>query len=243
MRSLWRRIVVLGFRLLYHELAWSYELVSWLVSRGLWHRWQRAALAYLPAEGRILEVGFGPGHLLVDLTRGAGGGHLDTQAGVGIQQPCAGCQVFGLDLSPAMLRLARRRLARHALPVPLVQGRAEVLPFASGSFDAVVVTFPTPFVYDPAWIRDLIRVLRGVRPGGDVSQAGGRLVVVEQAEFEGRSLVNRFLEWLYQVTGQRGPAPDLSIRLEEVGLVTWRETVPVNGTTVSLLVADRAART
>lgn len=243
MRALWRWFVVLGFRLLYHQLAWSYDLVSWLVSRGLWRRWQRAALAYVPTEGRVLEVGFGPGHLLLDLARGTGGDRPSREAGVGVQQPSVGRQVFGLDLSPAMLRLARRRLARQALPVPLVQGRAQVLPFASGSLDAVVVTFPTPFVYDPAWIRNLVRVLRRVVPGGDVAQSGGRLVVVEQAEFEGRGFLNRFLEWLYQVTGQRGAAPDLSTRLEEAGLVTRRESVPVDSTTVSLLVADRAART
>lgn len=241
MRALWRRIVVLGFRLLYHELAWSYDLVSWLASRGLWHRWQRAALAYVPAGGRFLEVGFGPGHLLLDLAQGPGRGQPGPQAGSGVQLPSAGRQVFGLDLSPAMLRLARRRLAHHALPVPLVRGRAQALPFASGAFDAVIVTFPTPFVYEPAWIRDLVRVLHGAGPAGDALRAGGRLVVVEQAELEGRGLLNRFLEWLYQVTGQRGPALDLLSRLEEAGLVAWRETVPVDGTTVGLIVADRVA--
>ncbi len=242
MRALWRRIVVLGFRLLYHELAWSYDLVSWLASRGLWRRWQRVALAYVPVGGRFLEVGFGPGHLLLDLVQGPVQGQPDPQAGLGVQQPSVGRQVFGLDLSPSMLRLARRRLARHALPVPLVRGRAQALPFASGAFDAVIVTFPTPFVYEPAWIRDLVRVLHGGGPGGDALRAGGRLVVVERADFEGRRLLDRFLEWLYDATGQRGPAPDLSSRLEEAGLVTWRETVPVDGTAVGLIVADRPAQ-
>ena len=243
MRVLWRRIVALGFRLLYHELAWSYDLVSWLASRGLWRRWQRAALAYVPAEGRFLEVGFGPGHLLLDLARGPSRDRPGGGTGSGSPLPSAGRQVFGLDLSPAMLRLARRRLARHVLPVPLVQGRAQALPFTSGSFDAVIVTFPTPFVYERAWIQNLVRVLREVGPGGDAPQARGRLVVVEQAEFERRGLVGRLLEWLYQVTGQRGPTPDLSTRLKEAGLVTWRETVPVDGTTVGLLVAERAPAT
>jgi ubiquinone/menaquinone biosynthesis C-methylase UbiE len=141
-----------------------------------------------------------------------------------------------------MLRLARRRLRRHALSVPLVQGRAQALPFASRAFDAVIVTFPTPFVYERAWIWDLVRVLRGTGPGGDAPWFGGRLVVVEQAEFEGRDPLHRFLEWLYEVTGQRCPAPDLPGRLEEAGLETRRETVPVDGTTVSLILADRAER-
>lgn len=248
MRAFWRRIVKLGFRLLYHELAWSYDLVSWLASRGLWRRWQRAALAFLPAEGRFLEVGFGPGHLLLDLACGPSQTQvgrpvrLAHQGGASAQAWPAVRQVFGLDLSPAMLCLARRRLARQTLSVPLVRGRAQALPFASGTFDAVIVTFPTPFVYDPAWIQDLARILRKVRrTGDDARRGGGRLVVVEQAEFTGQGLLNRFLEWLYDVTGQRGPSPDLLSRLEEAGLVAWGEMVRVNGTEVRLVVAEKAA--
>lgn len=211
MKALWRRIIAFGFRLLYNELAWTYDVVSWLVSRGLWRRWQLTALDYLPAGSRVLEVGFGPGHLLVALAQGG-------------ERPA-----YGLDVSPAMLRLARRRLGRHGLEARLVRGQAQLLPFAPDVFAAVLLTFPTPFVYDPAWIRGLARVL----------QAGGRLVVVEQAEFEGRGLANRFLEWLYGVTGQRGPAPDLPARLEEAGLAARRETVTVDGTTVALVVAKK----
>jgi ubiquinone/menaquinone biosynthesis C-methylase UbiE len=247
MRALWRRIMALGFRLLYHELARSYDLVSWLASRGLWRRWQRTALACLPAEGCFLEVGFGPGHLLLDLARGSdtvppgGQAGFEGQAKASMRPPGAGRLVFGLDLSPAMLRLARRRLAGHALEVPLVQGRAQALPFASGAFDAVILTFPTPFVYDPTWVRDLARVLRGAGMAGDAELAGGRLVVLEQVEFEGRGPLDRYLEWLYNVTGQRGPAPDLARQLADVGLVTWRKSVPIDGTIVRLIVAERAA--
>jgi ubiquinone/menaquinone biosynthesis C-methylase UbiE len=246
MRALWRRIVAMGFRLLYHELAWSYDLVSWLASRGLWRRWQQVALAYVPAGGRFLEVGFGAGHLLVALARGPDPpwtgrqADLARQAEARIQDLSASRQVFGLDLSPAMLRLASRRLAHHAVPVPLVRGRAEALPFASGTFDAIILTFPTPFVYEEAWIQDLARVLGRAGRREDASRAGGRLIVVEQAEFPGQGSVNRFLEWLYQVTGQRGLAPDLPSRLEAAGLVAWRETVPVDGTAVGLVVAERA---
>jgi ubiquinone/menaquinone biosynthesis C-methylase UbiE len=215
MRALWRRLITFGFRLLYNELAWTYDPVSWVTSRGLWRRWQGMALAYLPVGGRFLEVGFGPGHLLADLARGG-----DRR------------QVVGLDLSRAMLRQAQRRMARRGLAAPLVRGRAQALPFAAGAFDAVVLTFPTPFVYELAWIEELARVLQG----------GGRLVVVEQAEFKGQGLLHRFLEWLYDITGQRGPAPDLPGRLEAAGLAAWRENVAVDSTTVGLVLAERRGR-
>jgi demethylmenaquinone methyltransferase/2-methoxy-6-polyprenyl-1,4-benzoquinol methylase len=212
MRGLWRRAVGLGFRLLYNELAWTYDLVSWVVSLGRWRDWQRSTRSYLPENGRVLEVGFGPGHLLVEL---AGNGY----------------QPVGLDLSPAMLRLARRNLRRREVSVPLCRGRAQALPFAPQSFDAVVVTFPTPYVYDPVWIDGLARVLRDK----------GRLVVVEMARFTQRSPHVRIIEGLYRATGQRGPAPHLAGLLAAAGLVAWYEQVEVRGTQVSLVLADKPA--
>jgi ubiquinone/menaquinone biosynthesis C-methylase UbiE len=208
--SVWARLIGFGFRLLYNELAWLYDPVSWVVSLGQWRRWQQTALAYMPAGGSILEVGFGPGHLLLDLAT-------------------AGYRPFGLDLSPNMLRLAQHRLRRRGPSADLVRGRANALPFAACAFDAVVLTFPTPFVYDPAWIRHLGRVLK----------PGARLIVVETSFFAHHNLPIRFLEWLYRITGQRGPIPDLPGLVGQVGLQVRRESAIVDGSTVRLIIADK----
>jgi len=211
--SIWARLIAFGFRLLYNELAWLYDPVSWIVSMGRWRRWQRTALAYIPTSGSILEVGFGPGHLLADLAT-------------------AGHRPFGVDLSPYMLRLAQRRLRRRGIAANLVRGRASALPFAACAFDAVVLTFPTPFVYDPAWLHHLERLLK----------PGARLIVVETSFFARRSLPTRLLEWLYRITGQRGPIPDLPGRLSQVGLQVRRESVTIDGSTVRLVIADKPER-
>jgi ubiquinone/menaquinone biosynthesis C-methylase UbiE len=210
MRALWRLLVILGFRLLYNELAWLYDPVSWLVSLGHWRQWQRTALPYLPRQGRVLEVGLGPGHLLVDLA-------------------VAGYQPVGLDLSRSMLRQARRRLRRQGLPLALCRARASALPFSAQAFDAVVLTFPAPFVYDRDWIHHLARVLR----------PGGRLVVVEQAWFTRRDALAEGLEWLYRITGQRGPPSNLPSLLEAAGLTTWRKSVDLDGSCTGLIVAKK----
>ena len=210
MKGLWRQIVTLGFHLLYNELAWLYDPVSWLSSRGQWRRWQHSIRPYLPAQGRILEVACGPGHLLIDLAE-------------------AGYRAYGLDRSPAMLRLARRRLDRQGQPVRLCQAEAAALPFAAWSFAAVAVTFPTAFVYDPAWLEQLARVL----------QPGGRAIVVEMAHFVRRDPHSRCLEWLYRVTGQRGPAPDLVQLLAAAGLPAQRQEIQIQDTQVGLLIADK----
>jgi ubiquinone/menaquinone biosynthesis C-methylase UbiE len=218
-RSVWLRLVARGFRLLYSEMAWLYDPVSYVVSLGRWRRWQQTALAFVPAQADVLEVGAGPGHILSDVAA----------AGSSPTPGSRGRQPVGLDLSPHMLRLAHGRLRRHGVGAGLVRGQANALPFAACTFDAMVTTFPTPFVYDPAWIRQLARVLK----------PGGRLVVVETAVFTRRDIVARFVEWLYRLTGERGPFPDLPGLLGEAGLPARRESVPVDGSLVGLVIGDR----
>ena len=52
-----------------------------------------------------------------------------------------------------------------------MQGSAQHLPFDAASFDTVVSTFPSEYIYDPATIAEVERVLR----------SGGRLIVIEGA--------------------------------------------------------------
>ena len=197
MDTFWWRLVGLGFQLLYGPMAWSYGLVSWLASLGQWRAWQRAALPYIQGQD-VLELAHGPGHLLHDL---AGAGYAAT----------------GVDLSPQMGRRAQRLLRRRGLSVPLVRGRGEQLPFASGSFDTVVSTFPTPFILAGDTLQSVHRVLR----------PGGRMVIVPQAYLTGRGPLARFVNWLYVITGQRPAtvAPSAARRPP----VAWMERVHAHG--------------
>lgn len=177
MRSAWWRLVRLGFNLLYHQMAWSYDAVSWLASLGQWRAWQAAALPYVRGS-RVLELAHGPGHMLRALIR-------------------AGYTVTGLDLSAQMGRMARRRLARAGCRAALVRGRGEALPFADNSFDTVYSSFPTPFILAGETLQSVWRVLA----------PGGRLVVVPQAHLTGKEAASRFVNWLYWITGQRRDKP------------------------------------
>ncbi len=136
MSHLWSRLVQAAFHLLYTALAPVYDLVAWTVSRGDWQAWGRTAQAHVRAEGRVLELGSGPGHLLP---------HLAASAPLAV----------GLDRSPAMLRQAHRR--RRA--AWLVLGDAEGLPFVQGAFGTVVSTFPAPYIAHPATLDEVARVL------------------------------------------------------------------------------------
>jgi SAM-dependent methyltransferase len=52
--------------------------------------------------------------------------------------------------------------------VRVQQADVQALPFIDASFDSVVSTFPTDYIFDPAALGEIVRVLR----------PGGRLVVV-----------------------------------------------------------------
>ncbi len=153
--GLLRRLYGWAAERLYHELAWAYDPVSWVVSLGRWSYWRRTALEHLPA-GRVLEIGPGTGVLLAEMAR-------------------RGLAVCGLEPSPAMLRLAARRLRRLGLRVPLVRGRAQALPFLDATFDAVLATFPANYILSAETLREAARVLRSGRlvVAGLVSESRG----------------------------------------------------------------------
>jgi ubiquinone/menaquinone biosynthesis C-methylase UbiE len=207
MRRLWWAFIRLFFRLLYNEFAWTYDLVAWGVSLGQWTTWGRSALPHLLGE-RVLELAHGPGHLLEAMAE-------------------HGLSPVGLDLSPYMARMARRRLERT---IPLVRARAQAIPCHSECVDSVVATFPTEFILDPATLQEVARVLR----------PRGRLVVVAWAGLSGRDPLSRFIGWLYRVTGQGEPPPGLGEKvLTQAGFVSQVVREHVGRSQVMLVVADK----
>jgi SAM-dependent methyltransferase len=79
-----------------------------------------------------------------------------------------GCQMVGVDLSPAMTAHARQRARRsqHVLPIDFQTADAQELPFLDDTFDAVIDESVTAFAPDRA--RVLREYTRVVRPGGFV---------------------------------------------------------------------------
>jgi ubiquinone/menaquinone biosynthesis C-methylase UbiE len=97
-------------------------------------------------SGRVLEVGVGTGATL--------------------RHYPAGTEVVGIDLSPEMLDLARRRASELGNPVELREMDAQKLDFPDGSFDAILFTLCLCTIPDPGLaIREALRV---ARPGAPV---------------------------------------------------------------------------
>ena len=135
-----------NYQRFYDRVARIYAIGMPLIP--MWRHYVQQVLPWLPSTGTILEIGPGPGWLLAQLAE---------------HYPLA----VGLDLSPGMIREAQRRLHRARLTALLSQGNALRLPFATGSFDSVAITFTFSAIPDGrAAMSEIARVLR---PGGVVA--------------------------------------------------------------------------
>jgi SAM-dependent methyltransferase len=132
------------------------------VHRATWAAGDYAAVAELideaPPRDLLARVGVAPGQDVLDVATGTGNVALRVAAG--------GAHVVGLDLTPELLEVARRRGEERGLEVEWVEGDAESLPFDDDRFDRVVSTFGIQFAPRHEIVaRELVRVCR---PGGRI---------------------------------------------------------------------------
>jgi demethylmenaquinone methyltransferase / 2-methoxy-6-polyprenyl-1,4-benzoquinol methylase len=139
---------------LFGPLPARYDRLAELLSFGQNGRWRTAMvdrLVQAGSTGTILDVAAGT-------------------AGVSLQiAERTGARVVGLDLTPQMLATGARNVAAAGADghVTLLNARAEQLPFADASVDALTFTYLLRYVADPqATLAELARV---VRPGGTVA--------------------------------------------------------------------------
>jgi len=137
-------------RLLFAGLPSGYDRLAEALSYGQNGRWRRFLVS---------RVRTGPGERVLDVATGT------AAVAIGISR-ATGSPVVGVDQSEEMLRMGARRVQDAGLSgrVLAALGRAERLPFADASFDAVTFTYLLRYVDDPsATLGELARVLR---PGG-----------------------------------------------------------------------------
>lgn len=140
------------FETLYKN-RYLYRFASTVPFAGQWRVWQRLVLSRIYGSD-VLELGCGLGDLLAEMIE-------------------AGYTCRAVEHSPAMVKAARDTLQRRKVGEKswVLQGSAQHLPFAGASFDTVVSTFPTEYIYDSDTLAEVERVLR----------PGGRLVIIEGA--------------------------------------------------------------
>jgi ubiquinone/menaquinone biosynthesis C-methylase UbiE len=124
-------------------------------------RWDRRATRYDTSGVRLEQWMIGDGRAWV--CSRARGLTLEVAIGTGRNLSLYGDEVelTGVDLSPGMLDVARRRAAELGRAVELREGEAERLPFPNDTFDTVVCTLAICAVADrSAALAEMYRVLR-----------------------------------------------------------------------------------
>jgi ubiquinone/menaquinone biosynthesis C-methylase UbiE len=159
----------------YNKIAKAYDFLSEHSERPM----REAGIRMLaPSAGdRLLEIGFGTGHVLAELAKAVG--------------PSG--KVFGIDISENMLTEAQAVLEREQVAdqASLVCGDAEHLPYASDSTDGIFMCFTLELFDTPDIPLVLGECKRVLRPGG-------RIVVVAVSKEGPQGLVIRAFEWTHR---------------------------------------------
>ncbi|HLF61899.1 MAG TPA: class I SAM-dependent methyltransferase [Acidimicrobiia bacterium] len=124
--------------------AGLYDWLSRLILGSFYEKIAADIADAVPRGAQVLEVGCGPGHLTMELTR-------------------RGFDVTGLDLDPAMIERARANAERHSgqIEPEFRVGDVAALPHPNQSFDLVVSTLSMHHWADPtAGLAEIDRVLR-----------------------------------------------------------------------------------
>ncbi len=206
---------------LYHEFAWAYDFVSWMVSLGQWDSIRDIALDYVVGED-ILEVGFGTGELLLEFKR-------------------SGFHIVGVDGSIQMHIVSRRKQVKMGVTIPMVWAVTQNLPFKDHSFDTIVSTFPAGYILDPATWHEMNRLLRPnlmEEPGNLSDRLPGRIVVVgtylwrtrQVRSAQDNSPVERGIDQFKQ---------DFSTLATNAGLSFRLETHQIGGWTIPVIIAEK----
>ena len=179
----------------YERIAWAYDLLDLPFEYGRYRKIR--PLLFRGLSGRILEVGVGTGRNFPFYPPGS--------------------DVVAIDLSPAMLIRAERRLSTAAARVELHQMDVTRLAFPNRRFDAAVATFLFCTLPDELQIAGMRELGRVVRPAGII-----RCLEYTRPSGGLRRLMTRLWEpWVYWAYGAgfdhktEQHVPDAGLQLTE----------------------------
>jgi demethylmenaquinone methyltransferase/2-methoxy-6-polyprenyl-1,4-benzoquinol methylase len=146
-------------REMFDAIAPRYDVLNRLLSLRQDVGWRKKMVAALtiPEDGRVLDVACGTGDVMVEICRRKGPQVMAT----------------GIDFSPGMLDLARKKIDRHGLSGAfLLAGNALAMPFHKATFHAVTIAFG---------IRNIQDKTGALKAFYDVLVPGGKVMVLELA--------------------------------------------------------------
>jgi len=140
---------------MFSAIAPRYDLLNHLLSFGMDLRWRQFAVQWLPLSAKVIvDIGTGTGDFAFAALR-----------------RCPDAKIIGVDLSPAMLQLARRKTPPSwRSRCAWLLGDALRLPLPDGCADAVLAAFV---------IRNFSDLEQGLKEMARVLKAGGVAVLLE----------------------------------------------------------------
>jgi len=224
----------------FESVADGYDAANERISLGRQRQWKRAAvkrlLSGVPHGGSVLDLCCGTG----DMTQ------LIFEARPDVH-------VIGLDFSPAMLARARSRLSGFA-KLRLVQGNAMALPFETGSFDGVIISFALRNTADYRTVlREMARVIRRGAPACCIDSFTPTLPIVKPFYKIYFSLLmpllgggisrRREYRWLCRSTKEYVSPKELRHLMAECGLIDAETDSFMFGSCVSICTYKEGKRT
>jgi ubiquinone/menaquinone biosynthesis C-methylase UbiE len=169
-----------------------YDPASWLMSLGQDARANREIIAAAAVRSgeRILDVGCGTGAQTIVAARAA-----------------APAKVVGIDPSPEMLEVARRKAAKRGLDIDFRVAAIEHLPFGDAQFDVVLSGFMLHHLPEVVIRSGIAEVRRVLTPGGRflaVDMVSGRSLLGGIIGLFGHAHKPQGLELIEEVMRQTG---------------------------------------
>lgn len=139
---------------MFDRIADRYDLLNRIMSLGMDRRWRRMAVDALD---------LGEQHQILDLATGT------ADLAIAVARRNDSIRVTGIDPSPKMLDVGRRKVSRGGLAsrVELIVGDAQQLPYPDHCFDGLCMAFGIRNV--PDRVKALREMGRVVRPNGRIS--------------------------------------------------------------------------
>lgn len=169
-------------------------------------------------DGKVLEVGPGPGYISIELAR-----------------LLPNVEIIGLDISETMIEIARENAREYGLAerIEFRQGDASDMPFADSFFDFIISSGSLHHWEEPPRIFGEIR--RVLKPGCQalISDLRRDAPEAELGEFTSR-IDSRFMRWGFMHSVREGytiqeverllngiPFADLNIEEESIAMRIW----------------------
>jgi ubiquinone/menaquinone biosynthesis C-methylase UbiE len=152
---------------------------------------------------------------------------LDAGCGTGlttlrIAERCPGCKVYGVDLSPKMIEVARNDAAKRGLDVDLRVGSITNLPYPDESFDVVltnIIFHHLDLAEKRQAVAEIARVLRSPEPAE--GKASGRFVSAEFGPRARNPVERRLSKGEYTLYPSHLAEAGLTLQHEELSPLVW----------------------